>query len=93
MSKLQIDNSHFSFRSMLKSDVVSVMEIERTIYEFPWTAGNFNDCLESGYQCDILIFTNEIIGYAVQITGPIQCLITVIHFDGSDDLTPTRLTD
>ena len=67
MSKLQIDNSHFSFRSMLKSDVVSVMEIERTIYEFPWTAGNFKDCLESGYQCDILIFKNEISGYAVQM--------------------------
>jgi ribosomal-protein-alanine acetyltransferase len=36
---------------MARPDVARVAEIERVIYPFPWTAGNFSDSLVAGYDC------------------------------------------
>ncbi|MBI5329989.1 MAG: ribosomal protein S18-alanine N-acetyltransferase [Betaproteobacteria bacterium] len=46
------------FRPMVQEDVESIVRIERASYPYPWTLGNFSDCLQSGYSC----WTGEIEG-------------------------------
>ncbi len=42
---------HCKITPMRPDDVEAVMEIEHRAYEFPWSVGNFKDCLRSGYYC------------------------------------------
>lgn len=61
-------------RAMQRSDLDAVAEIERSIYPFPWTRGNFADSLKAGY--DAWVFetteraTAEVAGYAVVMWIP-----------------------
>ena len=47
------------------ADLGQVMEIENDIYEFPWTRGNFNDSMSSGYSCWAFVDGSQMIGYCV----------------------------
>jgi ribosomal-protein-alanine N-acetyltransferase len=53
------------FEPMRESDLRAVLEIEESIYEFPWTLGNFRDSLRAGYACWVYRDGNRLIGYAV----------------------------
>ena len=53
------------FAPMRESDLRAVLEIEESIYEFPWTLGNFRDSLRAGYACWVYREGNRLIGYAV----------------------------
>ena len=53
------------FEPMTESDLRPVLEIERNIYPFPWTLGNFRDSLRAGYSCWVYRYDGELIGYAV----------------------------
>tara|TARA_R110000787_G_scaffold42983_14_gene105371 strand:+ start:182 stop:607 length:426 start_codon:yes stop_codon:yes gene_type:complete len=46
--------------------LAEVMDIERRAYDFPWTEGNFRDCIKSGYS-GWLVSSHEdhVIAYAV----------------------------
>ncbi|MFT7228309.1 MAG: ribosomal-protein-alanine N-acetyltransferase [Methylophilaceae bacterium] len=50
---------------MLENDLDAVMVIEPTIYLHPWTRGNFNDSLKSGYAAWVLTRQDEIVGYSL----------------------------
>lgn len=50
---------------MRESDLRAVVEIEESIYEFPWTPGNFRDSLRAGYGCWVVREGRRVIGYAV----------------------------
>lgn len=39
------------FRPMQADDLDRLIKIERAAYPYPWTLGNFRDCLASGYSC------------------------------------------
>lgn len=41
------------------------MRIERRIYPYPWTQGNFSDALNSGYLCQVAELGGKMIGYVV----------------------------
>jgi ribosomal-protein-alanine N-acetyltransferase len=56
-------------RPMLTEDVDPVIDIERTIYEHPWTPGNFRDSLQAGYSCWMLECGPELAGYGVLMMG------------------------
>lgn len=56
-------------RPMRAEDVDAVLFIERAAYPYPWTRGNFNDCLDSGYSCWVATLRNEIVGYSILMTG------------------------
>ena len=58
----QLKPLEMDFRPMDKADVETIVRIERASYPYPWTQGNFTDCLASGYSC----WTGEIEG---QIAG------------------------
>ncbi len=52
---------------MTEADLREVFEIERAIYAFPWTPGNFRDSLRAGYSCWVYRDAEDLIGYAVLI--------------------------
>ncbi len=38
-------------RPMTEADLPAVLDIERRAYRYPWSPGNFHDCLRAGYGC------------------------------------------
>lgn len=56
---------HPQFRPMTQADLDAVMRIEPTIYSHPWTRGNFQDSLNSGYSAWVMESAGEILGYAL----------------------------
>ena len=53
------------FEPLSEADLRRVLEIEGTLYEFPWTPGNFRDSLRAGYCCRVVRDGRRLIGYAV----------------------------
>jgi len=56
-------------RPMRDADVEAVAAIERSAYEFPWSAGIFRDCLRAGYDCRVLVEEQTIVGYGILSVG------------------------
>lgn len=59
----------YQLRLMSVDDIDTVMQIERLAYPYPWTSGNFHDCLKSGYYACVLEDKHDLIGYAVMSMG------------------------
>ena len=57
--------ANVSLRPMQMDDLDAVMAIEPHIYPYPWSRGNFNDSLNSGYSAWVLLEHEKIIGYAL----------------------------
>ncbi len=53
------------FVRMNDADLDAVVAIEQRIHAFPWTRGNFTDCLKSGYAAWLLRVRGELAGYAI----------------------------
>jgi ribosomal-protein-alanine N-acetyltransferase len=56
-------------RPLAERDLDPVVAIEREIYEFPWTLGNFRDSLAAGYSCWAYHGADGLVGYAVMMIG------------------------
>lgn len=60
-------------RRMMLADLDEVVRIEREIYPFPWTPGNFRDSLRAGYLCWVMteshdtVCNQRLIGYCVMM--------------------------
>jgi len=50
---------------MTEADIAHVVAVENSIYDFPWTPGNFGDSLKAGYSCWLSVEEGAISGYAV----------------------------
>jgi [ribosomal protein S18]-alanine N-acetyltransferase len=71
-------------RRMLLTDLDAVVAIEREVFLFPWTRGNFSDSIDSGYQCLVLEQGDHLFGYGVMIIGPEEAhLLTLSIAAGS----------
>ncbi len=55
---------------MAVDDLPGVVSVEKRIYAFPWTEGNFRDALLSGYDAAVLEFGGALVGYRVMMFGP-----------------------
>jgi len=55
------------FSPMAGLDLDRVLDLERSIYRFPWTRGNFADSLASGYSAWVARAGAELAGYAVML--------------------------
>lgn len=51
LDKRQLDDHPFSLRDMQLEDIFPVHALERRVYEFPWEAEAFRDCLFMKYPC------------------------------------------
>lgn len=56
-------------RRMCHADLDEVVAIEREVFLFPWTRGNFSDSVDSGYHCLVLEQDGHLFGYGVMIIG------------------------
>lgn len=56
-------------RRMLPTDLDAVVAIEREVFLFPWTPGNFSDSIDSGYHCLVLDEEGQIFGYGIMTMG------------------------
>jgi ribosomal-protein-alanine N-acetyltransferase len=54
-----------AIRPMRPADVVAVAAIERSAYEFPWSAGIFRDCLLANYTSIVLELAGRVVGYGI----------------------------
>ena len=54
-----------NYRRMTLEDIDQVMQVEREVYEFPWTDRIFSDCIRVGYQCWIAESQQTVVGHAV----------------------------
>ncbi len=61
----KIEEIPIEVRSMSYDDLVSVSDIERRSYDFPWSHGVFRDCLLAGYVCLVLDRGDQVIGYSI----------------------------
>lgn len=50
---------------MTEDDLDEVLGIEREIYEFPWTWGNFSDSMHAGYSCWTYREADALVGYFI----------------------------
>ncbi len=71
-------------RRMFMTDLDAVVAIEREVFLFPWTRGNFSDSIDSGYRCLVLEQDGYLFGYGVMIIGPEEAhLLTLSVAAGS----------
>jgi len=54
-----------AFRLMTADDVAAIMEIEKQIYEHPWTEGIFKDCIRVGYHGWVYEIDSEMQAYGL----------------------------
>ncbi|MGF2736931.1 ribosomal protein S18-alanine N-acetyltransferase [Marinobacter sp. DUT-1] len=59
------DGIFLETRSLSRSDLVQVLEIERQGYSHPWSEGVFLDCFKDNYRLWALCKEGGLIGYAV----------------------------
>jgi len=50
---------------MRVADLVQVAQLEKSLYEFPWSLGNFRDSVNAGYDCWTVVHGEAVIGYAI----------------------------
>ncbi len=54
-----------AFRSLRPDDINAVSALEAEVYEFPWSAGIFRDCLLAGYTSVALELDHRVQGYSI----------------------------
>ena len=57
------------FEPMTEDRLDEVVAVERRAYGHPWTRGNFADSLRSGYQAQMLVAGDTLLGYFVAMRG------------------------
>jgi ribosomal-protein-alanine N-acetyltransferase len=50
---------------MRAEDLAAVADLEKSLYAFPWSIGNFRDSVNAGYDCWVACADARVIGYAV----------------------------
>ncbi|PJI95677.1 [SSU ribosomal protein S18P]-alanine acetyltransferase [Acidovorax sp. 69] len=57
------------FEALTLGRLDAVLAVEQQAYSHPWTRGNFTDALASGYQAQILMAGDHLLGYFVAMMG------------------------
>lgn len=57
------------FEAMTHDTLDAVMALELRAYAHPWQRRNFADCLASGYQAQLLLAGDTLLGYFVAMKG------------------------
>lgn len=58
-----------AFRPMTEADFSVIIPAEAASHEFPWTAGNFSDCLQAGYFGCVAQNDQALVAYAMMMPG------------------------
>ncbi len=63
---------------MSGADLDEVLELERSVQSHPWTAKNFEDALNAGYEAWVLRGDSELVGFCLAMVAPDVVHILVI---------------
>ena len=58
-----------TFEPLTPARLDALLVIEQAAYSHPWTRGNFIDALAAGYQAQLLVAAEQILGYFVAMPG------------------------
>jgi len=64
-----IEQPDYYARPMVAFDLQQVMDIENSVYKFPWSIQIFKDCIRVGYLCQVIYQGDEILAYAIMSCG------------------------
>lgn len=57
------------FEPMTEAKLEAVVALEHSAYAHPWQRSHFSDCLASGYQAQMLLADDQLLGYFVAMKG------------------------
>jgi ribosomal-protein-alanine N-acetyltransferase len=57
------------FEKLTPERLDALLDIEFSAYSHPWSRGNFTDALASGYECQLLMAGEQMLGYFVAMLG------------------------
>jgi len=57
------------FEPLALARLDQVLHVEQQAYSHPWTRGNFTDALATGYEAQLLLAGDELLGYFVAMQG------------------------
>ena len=57
------------FEPLTLAQLDAVLDVECRAYSHPWTRGNFTDAMASGYQAQLLMAGDQLLGYFVAMLG------------------------
>lgn len=57
------------FEALTLARLDAVLAVEQRAYSHPWTRGNFTDAMASGYQAQVLMADEHLLGYFVAMMG------------------------
>ncbi len=60
-----VPSPQLNYRRMRMGDLADVARLEKSLYEFPWSLGNFRDSLTAGYDCWTVVHGDVVLGYAI----------------------------
>ena len=63
------DKAQATFAPMLADRLDEVMRVEQRTYSHPWSATNFLDALQAGYQAQMLVADGQVLGYFIAMLG------------------------
>ncbi|WP_367066595.1 ribosomal protein S18-alanine N-acetyltransferase [Oryzisolibacter sp. LB2S] len=63
------DATEVRFEPLTPDGLDALMAIEEIAYSHPWTRGNFIDALAAGYQVQLLMAGEQLLGYFVAMPG------------------------
>ncbi len=72
-----------SYRPMRATDLPLVARLEKELYAFPWSVGNFRDSLNAGYDCWTACQGEAVVGYAVLMVALDEAHLLNIAVDAS----------
>ncbi|MBV5293740.1 MAG: ribosomal protein S18-alanine N-acetyltransferase [Curvibacter lanceolatus] len=61
--------SEARFETLTEAWMDAVLAVEQQAYTHPWSRGNFLDSIRSGYQAQVLVGDDQLIGYFVAMKG------------------------
>ena len=64
-----LDSLPARFETLPLARLDDVLAVEQQAYSHPWTRGNFTDAMASGYQIQLLMGDEQILGYFVAMLG------------------------
>jgi len=74
MSAAIISPDRPRLRPMREADLNTVLEVERSAYEFPWTRAIFRDCMRVGYYCFVYEASRGgLTGHGIMSIGAEEC--------------------
>jgi ribosomal-protein-alanine N-acetyltransferase len=57
------------FEALTPAQLETVLRVEQQSYAHPWLRSNFDDSLKAGYQAQLLMADNTLLGYFVAMKG------------------------